>query len=67
MGDVIRYKKIIILLKTGKDSIESTKLEFEKAMFEIKNTFLIIDTYENKSTTYKIFNINDIHAFKTEQ
>lgn len=71
MKDGIRYKKIEILLKTGKDSIGSTKIEFEKSWYEIESPYFIVSSHDDALTenvfTYRIFHMGEIHAFKTEQ
>lgn len=58
-----RYiNKVDVLVKTS--DLGTTKLEFLNSRAEIKNNFLLIKTTDTDSITTKIFNINEISAFK---
>ena len=68
MYDGIRYKKIEVLVKTSKDSIGSTKFDFVDSWYKIEGNYFIIITHEKENIfTNRILNMNEIHAFKTEQ
>ncbi len=66
MGSRITQRKIVnkieILVKTGE--LSTIKLVFDKSHVEIENNFLFVYIEEEGSKTTKIFNINDISAFK---
>jgi hypothetical protein len=60
-----RNKKVLkvdVLLKTT--DLSTTKLEFLNSSAEIKGNYLLIRTFEEVSSTTKIFNLNEITAFK---
>jgi len=60
------YKKLSILVKG--EGITQTKYEFENCWYEINNGYFILST-ENKKldNTHKVFNMNQIISFRTEQ
>lgn len=60
------YKKISILVK--EEGITQTKYEFEDCRYEINNGYFIVTTKnKNLDFTHKIYNMNEIISFRTEQ
>lgn len=62
-NQMLKYSKIELLIKNKNNG--TTLIDFENCYVNFLNNFLVIVTETNDSQTGRLYNLNEIHSYKT--